>query len=644
MGRLRVSARLATITLVVLALIAASTAVGWVVAGDSATPTDDEPDIGAVTTALAVVRQVKSLADAAGVRTHAGMTPESLAESRASMEAEIDALNEQLDALQAAGYEQASATMRELSNDLAQTAAEIERRRLALAEVLRESERRRQEIIAMTNWELVPASVASEDDVFSGLISGRSDAVSRDDLLRYSRLALMTQQVDQGSVLLEVAARQPNIAFIATVEENIDLVMYQLADSLEVFAEDTHQDLDPTLIPLATELVDGAYGEANMIDMMKIRLGLGAQEAGDIAAIRRTGAALQAEAAAFLTQAVDSVGSVDGYRGIAEILNAALAIDQHMGSVEAVAAVRSAATTPLGDLPAAQDAVTAGISGIRQNLDVLNAAGHGDAVARMRPSVDQMQADVGHIHDGRPELVGALQAAEGQRAQLRAFFDYQLRPAVVSSLDNQLYYMLTGRSEFADGAPAGSDSLSHAELMRYRHLTLVFSSLFRTFSGFIITFVISEPTLIAEAEERFATAAHRLETSAAYLEREGGSEVHPQLVALARQFIALGDGDDNLFDSLRHRLPLIAQEADLIASSRQASLAVQTDLDALLDGVLQDVADPSFDPNAGEPDARAIVLVLGIVAAIATLLIAAAVARREDLVAPRCGRAGAESR
>ncbi|WP_419930921.1 hypothetical protein [Candidatus Poriferisodalis sp.] len=628
MGRLRVSARLATITLVVFAVIAASTAVAWVAVGDSAAQTADEPDIEAVTTALAVVRQVQSLADAATARTHRGMTPDVLAESRASMDAAVEALYGQLDVLESAGYEQASAGMRELTDELVSRASGIEDGRSQLAEVLRESERRRQEIIAMTNWELVPASVASEDDVFFGLISGRSDAVTPDDLLRYSRLALMTQQVDQGSVLLEVAARQPNIAFVATVEENIDLVMYQLSDSLEVFAEDTHQDLDPTLIPLSRGLVDAAYGDANMVDLMKVRLGSGVQEARNIAALNQTLASLQTQAATFLSQAIASIGSVDGYSGIAEVLNTALAVDQHVGSVAAAATVRSAPTTPLGDLPAARDAAAADISGIHQNLDILDAAGHGDAVARMRTSVDQVQADVEHIHDGRPELVGALQAAEGQRAQLRAFFDYQLRPAVVSSLDNQLYYMLTGRSEFAEGAPADSDPLSHAELMRYRHLTLVFSSLFRTFSGFIITFVISEPTLIAEAEERFATAAHRLETSAAYLEREGGSEVHPQLVPLVRQFIALGDGDENLFDSLRHRLPLIAQEAQSIESGRQATLALQTDVNTLLDDILQDAA--TLDPDADDPAARVIVLVLGIVAAIATLLIAAEVARRRD--------------
>lgn len=628
MGRLQVSARLATITLVVFAIIAASTAIGWVVVGDSATPADDEPDISAVTSALAVVRQVNSLADAATVATHAGMTAETLAESRASLDAEIEALYEQLDALQSAGHSQASATIRELTDELVQRSAEIERRRLALAEVRRESERRRQEIIAMTNWELVPASVASEDDVFYGLITDDSDSVTPDNLLRYSRLALMTQQVDQGSVLLEVAARQSDIAFVATVEENVDLVMYQLEDSIEVFAEDPNPDLQPTLIPLARDLVDGAYGEANMIDMMKIRLGLAAQEARDIAAIDGTVTALQAEATALLTQAVDSVGSVDGYRGIADVLNSALAVDLHLSSVAATSAARTTPTTPLGELPSIRGNAAREISEIRQRLDVLDGAGHGDAVMRMRAELGSFVSSTEQIHDGRPQLAEALQTAGGQRAQLRAFFDYQLRPAVVASLDNQLYYMLTGRSEFADGGASSSDPLSREELLRYRHLTLIFNSLFRTFSGLIIAIIISEPTLIAEAEERFATAAHRLEASIGYLEQEGGSEVHPQLVPLARQFIAFGSGDANFFDSLRHRLPLIAQEAELIASSQQATLAMQADLNVLLDDVLRNAAD--FDPDVHEVDARVIVLVIGIVAAIATLLIAAEVARRRD--------------
>ena len=630
MDRLRVSARLATVTLVVFAIIAASTAVAWVAVGEGATQPDEEPDIGAVTAALALVRQVKSVANAATVSTQASMTPESLAESRASTEAEIDVLRQQLDALEAAGYAQASAPMRDMIDELARRTAEIDDGRPQLAEVRRESERRRQELIATTNWELLPVSVASEDDVFYRLITDSSGAVTRDELLRYSRLALLTQQVDQGSVLLEVAARQSDIAFIATVEENVDLVMYQLSDSLDVFAEDTQQDLQPTLIPLSRDLVDAAYGDENLIDMMKSRLGRAASEARNIAALNGILASLQAETTALLAQTIDDIGSHERYRGTAEVLNTALAVDLHLSSAAAASSARTTPATPLDELPSIRGNAAREVSEIRQRLDVLDGAGHGDTATRVRAELGRFVSSAENIHDGRPALAEALQSAAGQRAQLRAFFDYQLRPAVVSSLDNQLYYMLTGRSEFADGGASGSDPLSREELLRYRHLTLIFNSLFRTFSGLIIAIIISEPTLIAEAEERFATAAHRLESSIAYLEEEGGSEIHPQLVPLARQFIAFGNGDANFFDSLRLRLPLIAQEAELIETSRQATLAMQADLDVLLDDVLSDAASTASDPDSGEPDARMIVLVIGIIAAIATLLMAAEVARRRD--------------
>ena len=628
MGRLRVSARLATITLVVLAVIAAATTTAWIAVGDPASQPDDTPDIDAATSALAAVRQVNLLSAAATVRTQAAMTPEALAESQASWDAEIDKLHQQIDALEAAGYAPSAATMRELAHELERRAAAVDDRRPQLAQLRRDSEQRRQELISTANWQLLPAAVASEDAVFARLISDGSDAVAPDELLDYARLALLAQQVDQGFVALEVAGRLPDRDYVATVEENVDFVMFQVEDSIEVFDDDAYEGLEPALVPLSRDLVDAAYGETNMVDMMKARLDLAAQEARDIAAVEEVSASLRAAAASLLSQTIDSIGSADGYGATAETLDAALAVGQHLSAVTATATARTAPTTPLGALPAARDAAAASFVGMRQHLDLLDAAGHGDAIAPMRSQVDRMESDVEGIHDGRAGLVEALQGAIGQRAQLRAFFDYQLRPAVVGSLDNQLYYMLTGRSEFRGGQPGDAEPLSHEELLRYRHLTLVFSSLFRTFSGFIITFVISEPTLIAEAEERFLTASHRLERSIEYLEREGGAEVHPQLIPLARQFVALGTSDENVFDSLRRRLPLIAQEAALLESNRQTTQGLQAGVDALLDEALQDAA--TLDPDANEPDARAIVLVIGVVAALMVLLIAGAVARRDE--------------
>ena len=90
-------------------------------------------------------------------------------------------------------------------------------------------------------------------------------------------------------------------------------------------------------------------------------------------------------------------------------------------------------------------------------------------------------------------------------------------------------------------ASSSQPPLSRSEFLRYWHLASVYNSLFRTFSGLIIAIIMTEPTMIGEGEERFATASHRLEKSIDFLEGDGGAELDPQLVPLARQFIAFGE-------------------------------------------------------------------------------------------------------
>jgi len=246
----------------------------------------------------------------------------------------------------------------------------------------------------------------------------------------------------------------------------------------------------------------------------------------------------------------------------------------------------------------------------------------------MYSEIDRFESNAERVNDSRPELAAALQSAARERAQLRSFLDYQLEPAVVASLDNQLYYMLTGWSEFSDDGSVDSDPLSHVELMRYRHLASIYTSLFQTFSGLIIAIIMTEPTWIGVGEERFITASHRLEKSIDSLEVLGGTELDPQVVPLARQFVGFGSGESNVFDSLRHRLPLIGSESELIEANQQIHSGLQADIDALFDWILQDAVSPAGDSGAGTSSTRTIVLVLGIVAAVITLLVAAFVARR----------------
>ncbi|MDE0170032.1 MAG: hypothetical protein OXS29_11010 [bacterium] len=527
--------------------------------------------------------------------------------------------------------------MGELLDELMLSAQQLEDARPQFARVLRDSASRRQQLIADTSWRLLPAVVASGDDLFYSIVTGgdedrsgsrTTDAASVEDVLLYARLALLTQQVDQGYTVLEVATRQTDSAFIATVEENVNLVMHQLRDNLDYFSDTDHEDLDPMLVPLARGLVDAAYGESNLIDLMKTRLRLSDQEAQLAGAVDAASSSLQAEVNAVLEQTIGGLELTGSRRETPVALQAALAVGQHAAAATSRSSARTTANTTPAEAPDIRDAVAADISGIRRGLDTLGDAGYGAAVAHMYSEIDRFESNAERVNDSRPELAAALQSAARERAQLRSFLDYQLEPAVVASLDNQLYYMLTGWSEFSDDGSVDSDPLSHVELMRYRHLASIYTSLFQTFSGLIIAIIMTEPTWIGVGEERFITASHRLEKSIDSLEELGGTELDPQVVPLARQFVGFGSGESNVFDSLRHRLPLIGSESELIEANQQIHSGLQADIDALFDWILQDAVSPAGDSGAGTSSTRTIVLVLGIVAAVITLLVAAFVARR----------------
>ena len=420
-----------------------------------------------------------------------------------------------------------------------------------------------------------------------------TDAVAVDDLLHYARLALLTQQVDQGYIALEVATRLSDREFIGTVEENVNLVMYQLRENIESFSDADREGLDPTLVPLARDLVDAAYGETNLIDLMKTRLRLDEREALLAEAVDTVSSALRREADAVLERAIDALERMDGRGETAKALQAALAGKQHALAAATHVSRRTTENTPVVELPQIRDTVAAHVARMRQELDMLGDAGFGAATARLSPEIDRVESLGERILDGRAALVDALQSAARQRAQLRSFMDHRLEPAVVGSLDNQMYYMLTGRSEFRDTGAAESAPLSRLEFLRYWHLASVYNSLFRTFSVLIIATIMTEPTMIGEGEERFVTASHRREKSIDFLEGDGGAELDRELVPLARQFIAFGNGDSNVFDSLRHRLPLAASERELVDLARHVHSDLQGSIDALLDRMLQDGALPA---------------------------------------------------
>ena len=316
MERLPVSARLGAVATVALLVLGGVVANGQ--EGASSDSADDASShIRATAAALAVARGAESLATTASVRTRAGTTSEAMAESKASIDAHATEIRRHIDLLASAGHEEVAGRMRGLLDDLTLNARRIDDGRPGVAQVLQESQSRRRELIATATWQLLPAVVVSEDDLFYRMISGAGDAeaqasrtaraISVEDLLLYARLALLTQQVDQGYIALEITTRLPDSEFMATLEENANMAMYQLRENIESLANVAHDHLDPALLSLARDLVDAAYGEANLIDLMKTRFRLTDQEERLAAAVASVSASLRNEADAALEQAIGAM-------------------------------------------------------------------------------------------------------------------------------------------------------------------------------------------------------------------------------------------------------------------------------------------------------------------------------------------------
>ena len=538
---------------------------------------ENNSDVLAGVIALDVIDHANSLRAKASTRTHAETSSHWIGKTRIELELEVEVTRQKIARLSALGYDYDAIALQDLLDGLHTTSQKLEAGRSEIARILAESANRREELISVTSWDLLPAIYQSEDELFYQIVSNTdsgskkaADVVSAESLLQFQRLALLTQQIDKSYILLEVATRLDDSQFIGTAEDHLSLVIYQLQETLKSFAEVEPEYLDPRLVPLAWDLVEAATGKDNLIDLMKSRLRLTDQEQQLVVEIVGFAEALESQAVSTLTKSIANLENRDDYP-IEKVraLQAALAVRQHASDLKNDATAASSAGSLIPETSAIQERVEKSVSSLRDELEKYASTGYEFNLDALSTSVSLVESTLGDVLDNRPELIEALQYAARTRIRIRNLVNFDLTPLVVSSIDNQLYYMLTGRSEFRNGATDEASPLSQVEFMRLWHLTNLYKSVFRAFSGLTIAMIMDELTLIGEAEERFLTASHRLARSNDFLKQYGGPDIAPQLVAMNGKFIISGSGTVNVFDALRHRLPLIEAERTAIQMAQQ---------------------------------------------------------------------------
>ena len=308
--------------------------------------------------------------------------------------------------------------------------------------------------------------------------------------------------------------------------------------------------------------------------------------------------------------------------GDVEVLAAAAVVTRNSGALASTASVASNARMTHDSIAEARAAIASNETELAGQLTALEAQGYDESVERIDQQVDLLTANVSRIEVGRPALLDAILAGERNWQELSLSTNYELLPAIGSSLDNQFYYMMTGRSDFRDVDSPGIDRLSEEEFLRYWHLATLMESVSRGYQTLDFANRLTIPALTARVEETFDTAAQRMERSIEYLVENGGPELSPEVIPLATRLLHAGTGENSALDSMKLRTSMVAREHKLIVANRQILAGLQGEVDGLVAEVRQSLAAASARYGQAASNGRIIILVIAVVGIVGTLLVA----------------------
>ena len=305
-----------------------------------------------------------------------------------------------------------------------------------------------------------------------------------------------------------------------------------------------------------------------------------------------------------------------------EVLAAAAEVTRRSGALVSTTSVASNVRMTSESIAEVGATIASYEAELADLLTALEGQDYDGSVERIGQQADLLTANASRIEDGRPDLLEALLAGERNWQELSLSTNYELLPAIGSSLDNQFYYVMTGRSEFRDGSHSGPDRLSKEEFLRYWHMATLMESVSRGYQTLDFANRLTIPALAARVEETFDTAAQRIERSIEYLAENGGPELNPEVIPLANRLLEAGTGEDSALEAMKLRTSMVARERELIGANGQILAGLQGEVDVLVAEVGQTMAAASSSYGQTASNGRIIILVVTIVGIVGTLLLA----------------------
>ena len=162
-----------------------------------------------------------------------------------------------------------------------------------------------------------------------------------------------------------------------------------------------------------------------------------------------------------------------------------------------------------------------------------------------------------------------------EMTDLRAELEQVLIPAV----DDELFYIITGRSELGAFIAPYATHFSEREFGTYRHLTALQADTNIALQQLSSVFSIFDPALVEAQEERFESSIASIDRNMAAL---NNSELEERLTPLYARLEELGLAEDGVFVTLRSKLELAEEQSVLLALSREQSADLLVEVDELV--------------------------------------------------------------
>ncbi len=193
-----------------------------------------------------------------------------------------------------------------------------------------------------------------------------------------------------------------------------------------------------------------------------------------------------------------------------------------------------------------------------------------------------------------------------------------LESVLIPAVDDELFYILTGRTELGGMVDVYEIHFSEEQFGTYRRLSGLQADTNIALQQLSSVFSIFDPTLVEAQEERFESSVASIERNMTALDDE---ELESQLAPLYDQIRKLGLSREGIFLVLHSKLLLGGEQAVLLDLSRQQTASLATVVDELVASAALSAEQATQSSDQAISTGIRLLLAISIISVITALLI-----------------------